>query len=39
MLIPVENLIPVCVGVLQVSGADTTFLIMLIVTANKSRTL
>lgn len=39
LLIPVENLIPVCVKVFQVSLADTIYTIMLSVTANKSRSL
>ena len=37
LLIPVENLIPVCVKVFQVSLADTIYTIMLSVTANKLR--
>ena len=39
LLIPVENLIPLCVKVFQVSLADTIYTIMLIVTVNKSRNL
>ena len=39
LLIPVENLIPVCVKVFQVSLADTIYTIMLSVTANKSKSL
>ncbi len=39
LLIPVENLIPVCVRVFQVSLADTIYTIILSVNADKSRSL